>query len=73
MPVKKKIKKIKWDDVIHESTKTDIEYRSTGTYQQGEIINHNMFGLGVVTESLSSRVEVLFKDKTRTLIHNFMY
>ena len=44
MPIKKKIKKIKWEDVISDQTKTDIEYKSTGAFKQGEIISHNIFG-----------------------------
>lgn len=73
MAVKKKIKKIKWSDVISDSTETDIVYKSSGEFKQGEIISHNMFGLGLVVESLSNRVEVLFEDKSRTLIQNFMF
>lgn len=64
---------IRWEDVISESTQTEIYYKSTGDFKEGEIISHNMFGLGFVIASGANKIEVLFQDKLRTLIHNFMY
>jgi hypothetical protein len=43
-------------------------YRVSETFSEGELIRHSKFGDGVVTRILEGKkVEILFKDDTRTL------
>lgn len=51
------------------STNTIIQaYFQTGSYVQGDIIDHPNFGKGSVEQSLGNKIEVRFEDKMRTLI-----
>ena len=44
------------------------QYRVSETFSEGELIRHSKFGDGVVTRVLDTRkVEILFKDDSRTL------
>ncbi len=43
-------------------------YNVGGTFQEGELLRHKKFGDGVVTRVIDAhKVEVLFRDETRTL------
>lgn len=45
------------------------EYIQTGTYIQGDQINHPNFGKGFVEQSRGNKIDVRFEDKVRTLMN----
>jgi len=50
--------------------KTPSPYDRTLTYRAGQSITHEMFGIGEVTRLIEPRkMEVLFHDRLRRLIH----
>jgi hypothetical protein len=52
------------------ATKTPSPYDRTYTYRAGQSITHEMFGVGEVTRVIEPRkMEVLFHDRVRRLIH----
>jgi hypothetical protein len=52
------------------ATKTPSPYDRTLTYRAGQSISHEMFGVGEVTRLIEPRkMEVLFQDRLRRLIH----
>ena len=53
------------------STKTPSPYDRTLTYRAGQSLTHTMFGVGEVTRLIEPRkMEVLFQDRLRRLIHS---
>ncbi|MFT3765876.1 MAG: hypothetical protein QM820_10210 [Minicystis sp.] len=44
-------------------------YRPADRFTAGEILDHSKFGLGIVRRVEASKIEVLFRDATRTLAH----
>ena len=52
------------------ATKTPSPYDRTVTYRAGQSMTHAMFGVGEVTRVIEPRkMEVLFNDRVRRLIH----
>ncbi len=52
------------------ATKTPSPYDRTVTYRAGQSMTHEMFGIGEVTRTIEPRkMEVLFNDRVRRLIH----
>ena len=50
--------------------KTPSPYDRTLTYRAGQSMTHEMFGVGEVTRLIESgKMEVLFQDRLRRLIH----
>lgn len=50
--------------------KTPSPYDRTLTYRAGQSMTHDMFGVGEVTRLIESgKMEVLFQDRLRRLIH----
>lgn len=46
-----------------------LAYAMTGTFRQGDLINHPTFGLGVATRTiLPNKIEVLFRQESIVLI-----
>ena len=51
-------------------TKAPSSYDRTVTYRAGQSMTHEMFGVGEVTRLIEPRkMEVLFQDRLRRLIH----
>lgn len=47
-----------------------IEYSTKGTFQMGDVIDHPTFGHGIVEKLIdNNKIEVLFRDDYRTLMH----
>lgn len=44
-------------------------YKPADRFAAGEVIDHAKFGLGVVRRAEASKIEVMFRDATRTLAH----
>ena len=54
----------------HPAIKTPSLYDRTLTYRAGQSMTHEMFGIGEVTKLIEPRkMEVLFQDRLRRLIH----
>ena len=54
----------------HPAIKTPSPYDRTLTYHAGQSMTHEMFGIGEVTKLIEPRkMEVLFHDRLRRLIH----
>ena len=52
------------------ATKTPSPYDRTLTYRAGQSMTHEMFGIGEVTKLIEpQKMEVLFQDRLRRLIH----
>jgi hypothetical protein len=58
-----------WEKAVSGKSPRDFKpYRVSGTFQYGELIRHPKFGDGVVTRIADAhKVEILFKDESRTL------
>lgn len=53
------------------ATKTGEPYDMTKTYRTGQIMSHSTFGTGeVLTVVDSKKIEVLFIDQVRRLVHS---
>ena len=61
---------------VWEGLKEDIDentvqdYNVRGSFSAKTAIRHPKFGLGVVTESLHNKIEVMFKEGSKSLIQN---
>jgi hypothetical protein len=54
----------------HPAMKAPSPYDRTLTYRAGQSMTHEMFGIGEVTRLMEPRkMEVLFQDRLRCLIH----
>ena len=48
--------------------KKPIRYKMSGSFKKDDLIGHDTFGMGVVLDSYSEKIEVLFSDQIRTLV-----
>lgn len=52
-------------------TSQAVSYRTSVTFNQGDIIDHHSFGIGVVTRLLSdAKVQVAFAQAEKILVHD---
>jgi len=59
-----------WMQSMNKISKASKEYSIKGNYEIGDIVAHPNFGPGVVERVVdNNKIEVLFRDETRTLIH----
>lgn len=59
-----------WTDAMNKVTKHSKEYTIKGIFEVGDLIAHPSFGPGIVEKVVdSNKIEVLFRDDYRTLIH----
>ena len=49
--------------------KNAAPYDRTRTYKKGQVMTHDKFGRGEVTAAESQKMDVLFGDQTRRMIH----
>ena len=50
-------------------TSQAIPYGMNDTFKEGDLLNHPMFGLGIVTETIMpDKIEVMFRQQTKLLI-----
>lgn len=65
---------MKWTERVEEKLNGKIkEYSSSESFYKGDLINHNHFGKGRVETSFGNKIEVIFQDKMRILIHRLIY
>ncbi len=59
-----------WTKALNKATASSKEYSIKGSFQMGDVIDHPTFGQGVVEKLIdNNKIEVLFKDDYRTLMH----
>lgn len=74
---KKRSKKTKEERVWNRAmAKADpdnpVDYEMSGSFSESDVIQHNTFGLGVVTKVISEqKINVAFQDGSRTLVQNY--
>ena len=57
-----------WKGLLAPWTSELRPYRAAATFEEGDLVNHTRFGVGVVTAVVSpSKIQVLFEDEARTL------
>lgn len=60
-----------WTRAITRSGAEAVSYSTKTNFKLGDIINHPSFGQGVVEKLIdNNKIEVLFKDDYKTLLHN---
>ena len=66
------IKKLSWEEAIrHPASSKAKAYGFRDGYRQGDYLDHPKFGKGYVNEVLDdTKIEAVFKDGTRVLVHN---
>lgn len=57
-----------WETSIAGTEGREIPYSMDRSYKTGDIIAHNVFGIGVVQKTYFKKCSVLFKDKERNLV-----
>ena len=66
-----------YNDYISKLTEHDLTrvrlYSMDGNYKKDEIIEHSKFGVGIVLSLIqNNKIEMLFKDGPKILVHNFI-
>ena len=68
---KSKANEKSWEEAIKSSSSTLLDYSPKAKFTKGDLINHPKFGKGVIEKLIDkNKIEVLFKDDTKTLMHN---
>lgn len=74
MAKRRKIGKPKWVDMVPEKSSEDFkDYTATSSFYTGDLIHHFKFGKGFVESSFGNKIEVLFEDKMRLLVHKVVF
>lgn len=50
--------------------KKPVRYSMTGLFKTEDIIDHNIFGMGIVISAFNNQMEVVFSDRPRILVFN---
>lgn len=59
-----------WNKAMNKATNTPQDYSMKASFQTGDIIVHPTFGNGVVEKLIdNNKIEILFQDDYRTLMH----
>ena len=74
-PKKSRSSKMTWEDAMSRVPESDLgntrPYTVRDTYEQGELVHHPVFDIGIVTELLpDNKVEITFRDRPRVMAHN---
>jgi hypothetical protein len=74
-PKKRSSSKMTWEDAMSRVPESDLgttrPYTVRDTYEQGELVFHPVFDIGIVTELLpDNKVEITFRDRPRVMAHN---
>ncbi|MCB0378315.1 MAG: hypothetical protein KDD33_07470 [Bdellovibrionales bacterium] len=58
-----------WKNLMESHQNDPQSYNFQGFYLEDTVIDHPTFGLGIVTASHASKIEVCFEEGVKTLIH----
>ncbi len=72
---KVKAPEIDYNECISRLTDSELsnakKYRTEGSFEKNEIINHSRFGIGIVSSVIQvNKIEILFKDGPKLLVQN---
>jgi hypothetical protein len=56
-----------WESVIAKAKGKERDYSMASNYRIGDIVNHQIFGKGVVLKLYSNKCGMLFKDRERLM------
>jgi len=60
-----------WEETLERSKATKKTYSPKACFVIGDVLDHPTFGIGIVEKVFDkNKMEVLFKDNFKTLIHN---
>lgn len=58
----------RWEAALQNASGNDISYEMTRAYSVGDVIMHKTFGKGIVLNTASKKVTMIFKDQERLLV-----
>ena len=61
-----------WTAAIATVTGEAIPYAMEKTYAEGDFIEHEKFGKGVVETAENKRINVIFEESAKLLVHNWI-
>ena len=68
---KSKANEKSWEEALKSSSSDLLDYSPKTKFSKGDLINHPKFGKGVIEKLIDrNKIEVLFRDETKTLMHN---
>lgn len=59
-----------YEKLIANSETSPVKYNMKGQFKTHDKVEHPKFGLGVIRLSLQDKIEVVFEDEVRSLVHN---
>ncbi len=70
-PQTRKARATQYEKLLHGQDMSRAKrYSPTGSYAQGDVVEHARFGVGVTTTiKAGNKIEVVFEDGVKTLVH----
>lgn len=62
--------KTEYDKLVSDSEVAAKKYNMKAKFDLNDKVDHPKFGLGVIRLSLQDKIEVVFEDEVRSLVHN---
>ncbi|WP_374032460.1 hypothetical protein [Bdellovibrio bacteriovorus] len=59
-----------YDMLMANDSAATATYNMKGKFEKNTKLQHPKFGLGFIKDALTDKIEVVFEDEVRTLIHN---
>lgn len=59
-----------YDMLMSDENAPTNKYNMKGKFEKGSRLDHPKFGMGFIREAQPDKIEVVFEDEIRTLIHN---
>ncbi|NUN04689.1 MAG: hypothetical protein HUU57_02905 [Bdellovibrio sp.] len=59
-----------YDMLMANEKAATATYSMKGKFEKNTKLDHPKFGMGFIKEAMSDKIEVVFEDEVRTLIHN---
>lgn len=70
MNARKSSHRNEYDMLMSNEGAATANYNMKGKFEKNTKLQHPKFGLGFIKEAASDKIEVVFEDAVRTLIHN---
>lgn len=59
-----------YETLMGRASQSEVPYNMKGKFEINQKVKHSKFGLGIVKDALPDRIEIVFADEIRALIHN---
>lgn len=59
-----------YDMLMNGNEKEAVKYNMKGKFEKGAKLDHPKFGMGFIKDAQPEKIEVVFQDEVRSLIHN---